>query len=816
MDDAADSRVRDAVKRMLADAKLPAEIRPDAPALDAPPRVVLLTGVCGFLGRRVARELLRQPDLQLVCLARGRGDEDATSRVWRALAEVGIDVAQAHKQVEVVEGDIGEPSLGLDAATHARLADCVDLILHCAAMLDWVRSYSQLYRDNVGAVLEVIRFASQGRAKRVVFTSSISVCYARSGPSKVDEDTDMLPHVGDMPLGYAQSKCVAEALLRQASARGVPVTIVRPALISGDSASGTTNAEDILAALIEACVHTGMAMDTDWLVDCVPVDFVARVIAGVPQGSDPLRVLNLTHERPRHWREWVLWMNLHGYPVQLVERATWVRHLFDARHACGMLIYPQRRFFRIENGCVTAPYETYLGDGQRRIDASDTRALLNQLGIKAAPLGSGLLHKYFRHYRMVGLLGPAAESDCATDPLPQILNATCRSGAFADTGLRLTDIEPEVIESENSILGDLASAQLDRQAGLWRVRFTTPDSDPGKEVTGVLKVKASDTLIQSLTVQLAGLCRPELGSLLQRFPQALGLASVHERELALYEMDEPRLRQYLPTCYATHRDVAAGRWALLLEYLPEAETYGPESANLLGCKGFEAVLTGLGDIHSVWYQREAELARLPWLTPRLSTNEMMEMMPLWRALADFATNWFEPWCGPEIGAIHRNLLETLPQWWPRLHRLPVTLIHNDFNPRNFVLRASPHGAKLCVFDWELAAVGVPQHDLAEWLCFTWQSGMTAASLSTLLETHRLSLAAVGEWQIDKTEWREGFALALQHLLINRLAMYTLMHRFRPLPYLPKVMHNWMTLYELSVGWLDQRVSRSTQLCPRRC
>lgn len=33
-------------------------------------------------------------------------------------------------------------------------------------------------------------------------------------------------------------------------------------------------------------------------------------------------------------------------------------------------------------------------------------------------------------------------------------------------------------------------------------------------------------------------------------------------------------------------------------------------------------------------------------------------------------------------------------------------------------------------------------------------------------------------------------------------MYTLMHRFRPLPYLPKVMRNWIRLYELSECWLD--------------
>lgn len=804
MAEATDWRVREDVRRMLADAVLPSDIRPDAPASNAPPRVALLTGVCGFLGRRVAYELLRQPDLRLLCLARTKGNMAAASRVSDALAQVGVTVEQMHERVEVIEGDIGEHDLGLDVVTYAQLASRVDLILHCAAVLDWVRSYRQLYRANIGGVLEIIRLAARGRAKRVVFTSSIAVCYARGGPPKVDEYTDMLPHIGGMPVGYAQSKCVAEALLRMASASGVPVTVVRPALISGDSASGSSNQEDFLAALIHSCVHTGMAIDVDWLVDCVPVDFVAQVVAGVPQGSDPLLVLNLTHERPRHWRELVLWMNLHGYPVELVENSAWVRHLFDERHAHGMLLYPQRRFFRGDNELGGgAPYDTYLGEGQRHINASATRAVLDKLDIRASSLSSGLLHKYFRYYRKAGLLGPAAGSDLAADELPPMLEASWCSRFFDEMRLSPSDVALEAIESENSILGNIASARLDRKVGLWRVRFPTHRSKqyPGV-IAAVLKTKVSDSLMQDLIVQLAALCRPELGSLFRRFPRALGLTGAQERELALYEIDEPRLRQYMPACYAIHRDITARQWALLLEYLPEAEACGPESACLSADSGLQTVLTGLGVIHSVWYQREAELASKPWLGPRLDITDMVDMMPLWRSLADFAANWLDVWCGPQMSALQKQIIEALPQWWPRLHRLPVTLIHNDFNPRNIVLRTGAGTTKLCAFDWELATVGVPQHDLAELLCFTWQGGMTAASLTTFLESHRRSLAAAGNWQISKDEWREGFALALQHLLINRLAMYTLMHRFRPLSYLPKVMRNWIRLYELSECWLD--------------
>lgn len=816
MRESSDTRTRETTRTMLADAQLPDGICPSAPASADPPRTILLTGACGFLGRRVAREWLRQADVRVLCLARAKGDATAGARVADALAQVGVEANTIRQRIEVFEGDVGEPNLGLDAAAYAELVNRIELIVHCAAVLDWVRSYRQLYRTNVGGVLEIVRLAASGRAKRVVFASSIAVCYAHDGPPQVNESTNMLAHVGDMPLGYAQSKCVAEELLRQASARGVPVTLVRPALISGDSVSGEPNPEDFLAALIQACARTGMAMDADWHVDCVPVDFVARVIACVSQGDNPLLMLHLVHERPRHWRELVLWMNLHGYPMQLVERAAWVRHLFEERHAHGLLVYPQRRFFcgtQASHGGA-APFETYLGGNQRRIGDAMTRATLARFGFAAPPLNAELLHRYFRRYRAHGLLQPVAADIFNDDPLPQILE-TIWGRAFGEASALPCGSTLDPIASDNAILGDIASARPGRQAGLWKVRYPARgDAQARAPQTSVLKVKAPDTLIRDLTAQLAALCRPELGALLKRFPQALGLTGSHERELVFYETAEPGLRPFLPTCYATHR--GKERWALLLEHLPEAAAFGPEVANLLGENGLYATLDDLGKIHAVWYRRETELARLPWLAPRLDTSDMLEAMPLWRALSAFAANWFFDWCGTDIRNIQRRALDTLPTWWPRLQTMPATLIHNDFNPRNFIIRADGPSTRLCVFDWELATVGLPQHDLAELLCFSWQNERKGVSLTALLEMHRLSLATESGTPIDKDQWREGFALALRHLLINRLPLYTLIHRFRPLAYLPCVMRNWMVLHELSVDWVSPESVRLDQPPPCDC
>jgi thioester reductase-like protein len=794
---------RDDVERMLADAVLAPDIRREdrrPTSEDAgTPRLALVTGACGFLGRQVARELLRRTDLHLVCLVRDKGEESAAARVARIFTAMGIGREELESRVEVRVGDVAAPDLGLSAEDHADLAGRVDAIYHCAALVDWVRGYGQLYRMNVGGVLAMIRLACQGRTKRLVFVSSIAVCYARGGPERIDEDTDMLPHIGGMPLGYARSKCVAEALLRQAASRGVPVTVLRPALIAGDSATGESNPADLIAALIQGCIATGMAIDTDWLLDCVPVDFVARVMARVPQGEANFQVLNLTHERPRHWRELILWINLHGYPVDLVESDAWIRHLFDQRHGRGTMLYAQRRFFRgrpVRAGEVrrSRPYEAYLAAGQRRIDASRTRALLRRIDVREAPLDTDLLHAYFEYYRRAGVLPSRVPGDGETLSLDGLLGSAWRPRGLNGAAHRWVEAERTRIGSDDGLLSEIGAARVSG-SGLWRLRFRDEGKDGGPDYA-VLKVKAGDRLIQDLTVQLAGVCRPELGILFGRYRDALGLAGCHERELALYELDEPRLRRHMPACHGTRRNPHAGRWALLLEYLPEAEV--GRSRLRAGDAGMGAVLGGLAEIHAVWYRREQQLAAQAWLAARPDPARMGEMAPLWRELADFAAPWFESWCGGEIHALQAELIAGLDAWWPCLVGMPATLIHNDFNPRNLVLRQAD--GRLCVYDWELSTLGPPQHDLAELLCFTWQDNMTERDLGVMVDKYRAALSSASNRDIDPPEWREGFSLALRHLLIDRFAMYTLMHRFRPLDYLPGVMVNWMRLHTWSRDW----------------
>ena len=166
------------------------------------------------------------------------------------------------------------------------------------------------------------------------------------------------------------------------------------------------------------------------------------------------------------------------------------------------------------------------------------------------------------------------------------------------------------------------------------------------------------------------------------------------------------------------------------------------------------------------------------------------MTDLWTALADHAAPLFAAWADPDIAQIHQRLVAGAGDWWQTLEHGPRTLIHHDFNPRNVCLRSTLKGwsgadgerLRLCAYDWELATLGAPQRDLAELLCFVLTDGTTRTPDAGSIPPRR-ARAGAGT-AIDAERWACGFRSALYDVLINRLAMYAVVHRVRRQPFLP--------------------------------
>ena len=172
------------------------------------------------------------------------------------------------------------------------------------------------------------------------------------------------------------------------------------------------------------------------------------------------------------------------------------------------------------------------------------------------------------------------------------------------------------------------------------------------------------------------------------------------------------------------------------------------------------------------------------------------MTPLWRALAVHAAPMFTEWAGPSIAATHQALIDRIAEWRPALDAAPHTLIHNDFNPRNVCLRGAAGAWRLCAYDWELAAIGTPMRDLAEFLCFVSPPDIGRESIDALIDRHADRFGMTAGVRADRAEWHAAFGAALAELLIDRLSVYAMVHRVKPQSFLPRVIRGWSALHSL--------------------
>ncbi len=795
--------------QMLADSILPADIQPNpVSGTTSPAASILLTGATGFLGAYLLRALLRETSADIYCLVRP-SETGLRQRVRRNLEHYGIWKSEFESRVHVIEGDLRIPVLGIPVRELEKLADEVDEIYHCGADVNWVVPYAGLRDINVLGTRELLRLACSGKPKPFHFVSTMAACYSTSRLGEVTEQDDMFPYLDSIHLGYAQSKCVAESLVRHAGERGLPVTIHRPSLICGDGTTGFSNENDLLSNMIRGCIQMGSTPDLDWILDCCPVDYVADAIVGLShRPDDSLRVFHLANPTSRHWREVVLWINLFGFPIKRVSYRDWLSEMRTAAATPDHPLYRLRSFFLarpLADSDLTLP-ELYEEHRRNRVSQIRTQRKLSESTVACPPLNARLLDRYFTSFIERQILPNVGAQARDRGTVPSDWNAeffqTVLRSHYDDDSIRVQELILLEEASQESITTELTSWQNGTEAGLWKYRVGLGDNRNRmpKSTELFLKVKPHDQDLLVVSEKVAAMCDDNLGQAFARHKRRLGILGSHVREINVYRQEDHRFRIHVPEVFAAIENEPERQWALVLESLSELELMDSAS-DVSGWRPthVKAAIEGIAQVHSIWYEREQELSEKRWLGPNLSASSMSEMTDLWEALADHAWKYFSLWIGADTRGLVAELIAGVGQWWQSLEQMPRTMIHNDFNPRNIAFRNQCGEIRLCAYDWELASPGIPQHDLAELLCFVLPPDCSRETVLHYVELHRESLSLATGRSIDPDTWQVGFQLALRGLILNRLPMYCLMHTFRHQPFLPRVIQTWRRLHDFQFG-----------------
>lgn len=272
-------------------------------------REFLLTGVTGFLGKVVLEELLRRRDeldiARVHVLIRPRKQRQPAERFRREVAGSPCFARLPPgwvNAVNVIQGALEEPGLGLTRNDRAELAARTTHILHAAASVSFDLPLAEAARANITTSLNLLELARDcDRLERLVYVSTAYVTPHPGEAVPIEEVLAPLPGTATEiyrsilegtadeatllrrsghPNTYTLTKSLAEHLLIE-RAESVPLAIIRPSIISAAWEHPFPGWIDSTSGFASFCVLIGMghlravAGRPETRLDLIPVDEVA-------------------------------------------------------------------------------------------------------------------------------------------------------------------------------------------------------------------------------------------------------------------------------------------------------------------------------------------------------------------------------------------------------------------------------------------------------------------------------------------------------------------------------------------------------------
>ncbi len=283
---------------------------------------------------------------------------------------------------------------------------------------------------------------------------------------------------------------------------------------------------------------------------------------------------------------------------------------------------------------------------------------------------------------------------------------------------------------ENGIITNITGKISNKLIGFLPTTLTVTDSLDGHQTTEklLIKSKALDTEVIKGLHLIAASIDTSLADLIKLHQQQLEYAGCHLKEPAIYQHLSRQGFVAMPKHYANIIKADREIYLVLQEWITPAHIALQNSENEPHNWTDEQIQLCLSSIEVAHRMLETLPAAKPDL---LKPFEPWKALNLYGKLMDILIEeCAESDQIEQLQGVKEAMLNFESDYrdlrWPRVP------IHNDFNPRNTLVRSS---GMPCIYDWELAMIDLPQRDIIEFLSFVLPEDFTRDSFINYLRDH---------------------------------------------------------------------------------
>ena len=303
---------------------------------------VVLTGSTGSLGSYILDTLISFGQVSKIYALNRSQDGITRQHSANQLRGLSIDFSK----VTFLRTDLSHAKLGLAEKDYEMIKESAHLIIHNQWQVDFNLTLSS-FEPHIDGVSNLIDLSINSPLQPIIFfTSSIGAAgsYLKVHPDESDiPETIFEDHSVPSPIGYAQSKYIAERLLDAASKKtGIPTIVARIGQIAGPvlKPHGAWNKQEWFPSLAIASAHLKMIpsdLGPVSMVDWLPVDILADILLELANAnlnrisikrSNGSIVYNVSNTKIVLWSELIPTM-LRYMPegTQTVSMSDWIKAL---------------------------------------------------------------------------------------------------------------------------------------------------------------------------------------------------------------------------------------------------------------------------------------------------------------------------------------------------------------------------------------------------------------------------------------------------------------------------------------------------------